>query len=121
MALLKLRRFFQLTLPAELRKQYHLAEGDYLEAEAVEAGILLKPVRVVERKKAWKGVGKGLDRGHATLPPSQKHPEEQEEEIAPIVKDKRPRQGYCHPSLSARPSRLRMCVMNTSATAGEAC
>jgi len=52
MALLKLRRFFQLTLPAELRKHFHLAEGDYLEAEAVEEGILLKPVRIVERKKA---------------------------------------------------------------------
>jgi AbrB family looped-hinge helix DNA binding protein len=52
MTLLKLRRFFQLTLPAELRKHFHLAEGDYLEAEVVEEGILLKPVRVVEREKA---------------------------------------------------------------------
>jgi AbrB family looped-hinge helix DNA binding protein len=52
MALLKLRRLFQLMLPAELRKHFHLAEGDYLEAEATEAGILLKPVRVVEREKA---------------------------------------------------------------------
>ena len=62
MALLKLRRFFQLTLPAELRKQFHLAEGDDLEAEAVEQGILLKPVRVVERKKAREGMGKVRDR-----------------------------------------------------------
>ena len=48
--MLKLRRLFQLTLPTELRKQFH--QGDYLEAEATEAGILLKPVRVVERQKA---------------------------------------------------------------------
>ena len=57
MALLKLRRFFQLTLPAEVRKQFYLAEGDYLAAETVEEGILLKPVRVVGQKKAWEGVG----------------------------------------------------------------
>jgi AbrB family looped-hinge helix DNA binding protein len=87
MALLKLRRFFQLTLPAELRKQLHLAEGDYLEAEAVEEGILLKPVRVVERKKAWEGMGKVRDRVNTKLPPREKHPRAQEEEIAPIVKD----------------------------------
>jgi AbrB family looped-hinge helix DNA binding protein len=42
MALPKLRRFFQLALPAELRKPFHLAEGDDLEAEAIEEGILLK-------------------------------------------------------------------------------
>ena len=91
MALLKLRRFFQLTLPAALRKQLHLAEGDYLEAEAVEQGILLKPVRVVERKKAREGVGKGRDRVQAKVPPHHKRPQEQEEERAPIIKAERPR------------------------------
>jgi AbrB family looped-hinge helix DNA binding protein len=91
MALLKLRRFFQLTLPAELRKQFHLAEGDYLETEAVEQGIPVKPVRVVERKKAWEGVGKVRYRVHTTWLPSQKRP--QEEEIVPIVKDDSKRRG----------------------------
>jgi AbrB family looped-hinge helix DNA binding protein len=90
MALLKLRRFFQLTLPAALRKQLHLAEGDYLEAEAVEQGILLKPVRVVERKKAREAVGKGRDRVQAKVPPHHKRPQEQEES-APIRTDERPR------------------------------
>jgi AbrB family looped-hinge helix DNA binding protein len=93
MALLKLRRLFQLTLPAELRKHFHLAEGDYLEAEATEAGILLKPVRVVERKKARGGMGKVRERVQATLPPQQKRPQAQEEERAPIIKDERPRRG----------------------------
>jgi AbrB family looped-hinge helix DNA binding protein len=97
MALLKLRRFFQLTLPAELRKQFHLAEGDYLEAEAVEEGILLKPVRVVERKKAWECMGKVRDRVHATLPPHQKRSQDREEEIAPMVQDDRTRQRSRHP------------------------
>jgi hypothetical protein len=59
-ALLKLRRFFQFSLTAEPRKQFHLTAGDYLEPEVVEEGILLKPIRVVEQKKAWDGSDGGL-------------------------------------------------------------
>lgn len=80
MALLKLRRLFQLTLPAEPRKPSHLTEGDEHEAEAVEQGVLLKPVHVVERKKAREGTGKVRDRVHATLPLHQKRSQEQEGE-----------------------------------------
>lgn len=53
MALVKIRRTGQITLPAEARRQLRLAEGDYLEAEVVEQGLLLKPVSAVERKRAW--------------------------------------------------------------------
>src|ERR1051325_3282351 len=53
MALVKLLRGGQLTLPAEARKALHLADGDYLEAELVEGGVMLKPVAVVDRTKAW--------------------------------------------------------------------
>src|SRR3954451_2351478 len=53
MALVKLLRGGQLTLPAEARKALHLAEGDYLEAEVVQGGVMLKPVAVVDRAKAW--------------------------------------------------------------------
>jgi AbrB family looped-hinge helix DNA binding protein len=91
MALLKLRRFFQLTLPAELRKKFHLAEGDYLEAEAVEEGILLKPVSVVERQKAGKALVKLMEKVHAQQRPSKLSPQEQEEDIADIMKDSRTR------------------------------
>jgi len=56
MALVRLKRAAQITLPAELRKQFNLEEGDYLEAEAVEDGILLKPIAVIERQKAWETV-----------------------------------------------------------------
>lgn len=44
MPLLKIKRSAQVTLPLELRRQFHLAEGDYMEAEARPEGILLKPV-----------------------------------------------------------------------------
>jgi AbrB family looped-hinge helix DNA binding protein len=89
MALVRVKRAGQVTLPAELRKQFHLEEGDYLEAEAVENGILFKPVSVVERQKAWERVREVLDRVHAKLPRSDKSPQEQEEEISRVIKELR--------------------------------
>jgi AbrB family looped-hinge helix DNA binding protein len=89
MALVRVKRAGQVTLPAELRKQFHLEEGDYLEAEAVENGILFKPVSVVERQKAWERVREVLDRVHAKLPRSDTSPQEQEEEITRVIKDLR--------------------------------
>jgi AbrB family looped-hinge helix DNA binding protein len=89
MALVRLKKAAQITLPVELRKQFNLEEGDYLEAEAVEDGILLKPVSVIERQKGWERVREVLDRVHARLPPSDKTPREQEEDITHIIKELR--------------------------------
>jgi AbrB family looped-hinge helix DNA binding protein len=86
MALLKILRSSQITLPAELRRQFGLAEGDYLEAQAVQEGILLKPVNVVDRQKAGQALLKLLDRVHATQPASTLSAREQEELIAREVK-----------------------------------
>ena len=69
MALVRLKRAAQITLPAELRRRFNLEEGDYLEAEAVEGGILLKPVAVMDRSQARRELRELLDRVHATLPP----------------------------------------------------
>jgi AbrB family looped-hinge helix DNA binding protein len=89
MALVRLKKAAQITLPVELRKRFHLEEGDYLEAEAVEDGILLKPVAVIERQKAWENVRNVLDRVHAKLPHSDQNPTEQEEDITRIIKEMR--------------------------------
>lgn len=89
MALLKLKRHAQVTIPTELRKQFNLEEGDYLEAEATSAGILLKPVSVVDRDKAWDQVIEVMDSVHAKQPASDRSPQEQEEEIADIIKESR--------------------------------
>jgi AbrB family looped-hinge helix DNA binding protein len=89
MALVRLKRAAQITLPAELRKQFNLEEGDYLEAEAVEGGILLKPVSVMDREQARRKLREVLDRVHANLPPSDQSPREREEEITRIIKDLR--------------------------------
>ncbi len=50
MTLVKLRRAAQITLPLEIRRAARLEEGDYLEAEVTQAGILLRPVRVDRRE-----------------------------------------------------------------------
>jgi AbrB family looped-hinge helix DNA binding protein len=89
MALLKLRHKAQITLPAELRRHFHLKEGDYLEAEAVENGILLKPVSVVEREKAWRDMREAMATVQDTAPDTAQSIQEQEEEIARWVKASR--------------------------------
>ena len=85
MALVRLKRAAQITLPAELRKQFNLEEGDYLEIEAVEEGILLRPVSVLDPQQARKALRALLDRVHAKLPPSEQDPQEQEEEINRVI------------------------------------
>jgi AbrB family looped-hinge helix DNA binding protein len=89
MALLKLRHKAQITLPADLRRHFHLKEGDYLEAEAVENGILLKPVFVVERENAWREMREAMATVQDTAPDSSQSPQEQEEQIARLVKESR--------------------------------
>ncbi len=43
---------FQVTIPAGLRKDIDLREGDLMEATLVGDGILLRPKEVVDRKAA---------------------------------------------------------------------
>ena len=89
MALLKLKRHAQITIPADLRKLFDLEEGDYLEAEATNAGILLRPMSVIEREKAWDKVIEVMERVHAQQPHSDQSAPEQEEEIETIIKTSR--------------------------------
>ncbi len=43
----------QLTLPSAIRKAAHLQEGDPVEVEMVEDGILLRPRKIVDATQAW--------------------------------------------------------------------
>jgi AbrB family looped-hinge helix DNA binding protein len=52
MPLRKVRRFYQVSLPAKLSKKFGIAEGDYVEMEPVAEGILVKPVTVTQRVTA---------------------------------------------------------------------
>jgi AbrB family looped-hinge helix DNA binding protein len=49
MPLRKVRKFYQVSLPARLSKKFGIAEGDYVAMEETEGGILVKPVTVTER------------------------------------------------------------------------
>ena len=56
MTLMRVRRAAQLTLSADLRKALNVKEGDYLEARVVSGGVLLAPVSVVKRQKAFAAI-----------------------------------------------------------------
>ncbi|MCY7302779.1 MAG: AbrB/MazE/SpoVT family DNA-binding domain-containing protein [Thermoleophilia bacterium] len=43
----------QITIPSEIRKAAHLEEGDPVEIEIVEEGILLRPQKVIDATQAW--------------------------------------------------------------------
>jgi len=87
--LVKVKEKFQITLPAELRQALHLAVGDMLEATVEQGKIVLTPKAIVDRTAAWDRVIAVLDRVHAQLPPSDKDPKEEEEEIAQMIKEYR--------------------------------
>jgi AbrB family looped-hinge helix DNA binding protein len=49
MALVRVRERAQITLPQEVRDALKVKRGDYLEAEIVAGGVLLRPKAVVDR------------------------------------------------------------------------
>ena len=52
MALVRMLRGGQVTLPAEARKALQLREGDYLDVEVRGGAVTLRPVTVVDRAEA---------------------------------------------------------------------
>lgn len=51
-SLLEVCRGARITLPAELQEALDVREGDYLEAELVEGGVMLRPVSIVGHERA---------------------------------------------------------------------
>ena len=49
----RVRRNFQVTLPASVRKKVPLRVGDLVRVQATEKGILLCPIETVNRAQAW--------------------------------------------------------------------
>lgn len=81
MALVKVRRAAQITLPADVRQQLKVKEGDYLEAEVREGVLMLKPVSVVDRRQAWREIVEIVDEDKWVGPEQRPSPEEEEEMI----------------------------------------
>jgi AbrB family looped-hinge helix DNA binding protein len=85
MTRVRLLRGGQVTLPAAVRRKLSLAEGDYLEAELVETGVLLKPISD-EREKAWQRVLDAPKSVRYIGPEPRPSPDEEEEWLAEEVK-----------------------------------
>jgi AbrB family looped-hinge helix DNA binding protein len=83
MALTKLTRNGQVTLPADARRKLRLKEGDYLEAEVVGDGVVLRPVSVVDREAAWQQVSGAMSSVEYVGP----EPEPLEDETMEMVVD----------------------------------
>jgi AbrB family looped-hinge helix DNA binding protein len=86
MTRVRLLRDGKITLPAAVRQKLKLAEGDYLEAELVDNGVVLKPVSTVEREQALEQMFAAKARVRPTPEQAKKSPEGQEREIFEEVK-----------------------------------
>ena len=62
MPLITVKPKFQVTIPAKLRKNLDLREGDLMEASVVAGGILLRPMEVVDRNAGARRVAAALAR-----------------------------------------------------------
>ena len=62
MALVRMLRGGQVTLPAEARKALNLNAGDYLDLEVEDGKLTLRPVAVVDRAEADRQLGNILGR-----------------------------------------------------------
>ena len=52
-ALTKVTRHGQITLPSEVRRRMDIVEGDLIEVGIVEGKIMLTPKRLVDKSQAW--------------------------------------------------------------------
>ncbi len=89
MTLMQVRRAAQLTLPADVRQALNVKEATifYLEAYITKDGVLLTPVQVVERERAWKNIENIAARVRNLEPDPNENPMAIEERIAKEVRD----------------------------------
>jgi len=53
MTIVRIKRHFQITLPASLRKKLNLEEGDFMEAVIKDNTIVLRPQKLIDSNQAW--------------------------------------------------------------------
>ena len=87
MTVMRVGRMAQLKLPPQVRRALNVQEGDFLEAEIVKEGVLLKPIGVVQRERAWQRIEEITSRVRDLMPNPRKSNEEEEEEIAEMIKE----------------------------------
>ena len=87
MPLIKVIRNGQITLPAGLREELDIKEGDYLEAEVKEKEIILRPKVVLDRNDAVKMLHQIMDDVQSRTKGID--PEEIEREVAEAIREVR--------------------------------
>lgn len=53
MALVKVKRFSQITIPSEIRQKAHIEEGDIVDVEYEDNRIVIIPKRVTDKSIDW--------------------------------------------------------------------
>lgn len=93
MTLVRLRERAQITLPQEVRDALKVKQGDYLEAEMVEGGVLLRPIAIVDRDAAKARLQTILEGGSRWTGPGPEPSEDElmQEIVADIDEDRRKR------------------------------
>ncbi len=89
----KVRQAADITLPEEARAKLGVSEGDELDVEVVEGGVLLRPVAEIDRRAAWERVLRAPEAVRYIGPEPRPSPEEEEEQIFAIVREFRERHG----------------------------
>lgn len=98
MTLVRLRERAQITLPREVRAALEVKQGDYLEAEIVEGGVLLRPAALVRRDAARTRLRQMLSGDRSWQGPSPEPSEDElmREVVADIKEDRRKRREGDH-------------------------
>ena len=94
MAVMRVRRMAQVVLPAEVQRALNVQEGDFLEAEIVKDGVLLKPLGVVQRKRAWERMMQAASHVKDLEPNPDEDISAEEERIAEDIKAMRRERGH---------------------------
>ena len=53
MAMAKITRNFQVSIPKEVRERLHLEEGDFVEVEERDGEIVMVPKKLIDADQAW--------------------------------------------------------------------
>ena len=53
MPLVKVKRFAQVTIPADIRQKAHIEEGDYVEVKYEGNKVIIIPKRITDKSADW--------------------------------------------------------------------
>jgi len=93
MSLVKVSRAAEIKLPTELWEALHVSEGDYLEAELVDGGVLLRPGSAAGRAAAWREIWDAVGSVRPSSEQAVRTSDEQEADILAAVDEGRREYG----------------------------